>query len=111
MDLKNVEYVFTITGGGWTTQHDLYAITKDRKVLHTEKFDDLEAASPEYLFDLEEDLDFEEHGNNVGFDAPDLTMYKVKEGKLKKLYAVGMYHNSPAVDMIVKLHYFYLHRH
>lgn len=106
---QNLNYVFTITGGGWSTYRDLYAITNDRKVLYTDKFDDIETAEPQYLFGLEDDLDFETHSNNRGFDAPECTMYKVINGKLKRLYSVGMYNNVPAVDVINRLHYYFCH--
>ena len=34
IDLNYVAYVFTITGGGWGSYHELYIITNDRKVLY-----------------------------------------------------------------------------
>lgn len=36
-------------------------------------------SKPVFLFDLEEELDFEVHGNPVGFDAPDCSMFKVQD--------------------------------
>lgn len=107
MNLQNINYVFIITGGGWSSCHKLYAVTKDRKILFTDKFDDIETAEPKYLFDLEDDLDFEAHDNSIGFDAPECTMYKITNGKLKRLYSVGMYNNTPAVDTVCRLHYLF----
>lgn len=107
MNLQNINYVFTITGGGWSSCHKLYAVTKDRKILFTDKFDDIETAEPKYLFDLDDDLDFEAHDNSIGFDAPECTMYKTTNGKLKRLYSVGMYNNTPAVDTVCRLHYLF----
>lgn len=103
MDTLNVKYVFTITGGGWTRQHDLYVITNDNSVLYTSNFDDsnLEAAQPGFVLRLDEKLNFKRHTIKVGFDAPVCTMYSVKRGKLKKLYEVGMYNNTPAVDTVL----------
>lgn len=100
IDLNYVAYVFTITGGGWGSYHELYIITNDRKVLYSDM-----QSKPVFLFDLEEELDFEDHGNTVGFDAPDCSMFKVQDNKqLRELYCVGMYDNTPAVDRIEHLH-------
>ena len=107
MSLQNISYIFTITGGGWETYHELYAITTDKKVLYADRL----GVEPEHLFDLETELDFETHDSKVGFDAPSCTMFKVVDGlfgkhkRLKKLYSVGMYKNTPAVDTICHLHY------
>lgn len=105
IDLNYVAYVFTITGGGWGSYHELYIITNDRKVLYSDM-----QSKPVFLFDLEEELDFEAHGNTVGFDAPDCSMFKVQDSirgnckQLRELYCVGMYDNTPAVDRIEHLH-------
>lgn len=104
MDLHDVKYVFTILGCAWGPVRHLYAITKDNDVLHTEYFTSVKDAHPEFIFKLKKDLDFTEHYNNYGFDAPDCTMYQVINGELHKLYQVGMYDNTPAVDVILKLH-------
>lgn len=105
IDLNHVAYVFTITGGGWVPYHQLYILTNDRKVLYSDM-----QSNPMFLFDLEEGLDFEIHGNSVGFDAPDCSMFKVRDSimghskQLRELYCVGMYDNTPAVDQICQLH-------
>ena len=110
MNLSTAKYVFTITGGGFTPAYELYVITKDKHVCYLNdpqilKKDITELdKEPEYLFDLPEMLDFTKHGNNVGFAAPDCTMYKVKNDKLRPLYCVGMYRNTPAVDTIIEMH-------
>lgn len=105
IDLNHVAYAFTITGGGWSQYHELYIITNDRKVLHSDM-----QSLPVFLFNLEGEFDFEVHGNNVGFDAPECSMFKVKENilghnkLLRELYCVGMYGNTPAVDRVRQLH-------
>lgn len=45
-------------------------------------------------------LDFVNHGTNVGFDMPTITMYRYEDGKYKKLWSEGDYRNSEAVDTI-----------
>lgn len=100
IDLNYVAYVFTITGGGWGSYRELYIITNDRKVLYSDM-----QSKPVFLFDLEEELDFEDHGNTVGFDAPDCSMFKVQDsilGNCKQLRE--LYDNTPAVDRIEHLH-------
>lgn len=107
MEINNIKYLFTITGGGWTSSHKLYVITSDNSVYYTENFseDNILSIEPEFLFKLNENLDFEEYDYNVGFDAPECSMYKMENGELKHLYTVGMYGNTPAVDKILKLKY------
>lgn len=103
IDLNYVAY----TGGGWYSYHELYIITDNRKVLYSDM-----QSKPVFLFDLEEELDFEAHGNTVGFDAPDCSMFKVQDSilgnckQLRELYCVGMYDNTPAVDRIEQLHFY-----
>lgn len=106
MDFQNIKYIFLIIGGGWSFCHSLYAITNDNSVLYTDKFDTIETAQPEFVFKLDEELDFSKHTNNVGFDAPDCIMFRVDNGKLYEMYHVGMYRNTPAVDEVMKMHYF-----
>lgn len=108
--INNIIYVFTITGGGWSKSHDLYVISSDDgvgyDVYFTKNFNinDILSAEPEYLFTVSDvNLDFEEHGHNVGFDNAICTMYKMmKNGELKHIYTVGMYNNTPTVDIIRK---------
>lgn len=108
--INNITYVFTITGGGWSKSHDLYVIASDDgvgyDVYFTKNFNanDILSAEPEYLFKISDvHLDFEEHGHNVGFDKAICTMYKLlKNGELKHIYTIGMYNNTPAVDIIRK---------
>lgn len=54
MDIENVKYLFTITGGGWSYAHNLFVITKDDKIFHTEEFDDVNIldCTPDYMCDL-----------------------------------------------------------
>lgn len=107
MEINNIKYLFTITGGGWTSSHKLYVITPDNSVYYTEKFteNNILSIEPEFLFKLNENLDFEQHKCSIGFDASECSMYKVENGELKHLYTVGMYDNTPAVDRILKLKY------
>lgn len=104
-DFQNVKYIFVITGGGWEYYHDLYVVMKDNSVLYTDEFDTIETAQPEFIFKLDKKLDFEEHTDNIGCDAPDCTMYHVNNGQLQKLYCVGMYDNTPAVSEVLKMKY------
>lgn len=103
MDLKKFKYVYTEIGGGWAYSYVLYAISNDNGLYKTCKFDveHLEDASVEFVCDIPGGLNFEEHGNNVGLDAADCTMYRVQDGKLVKLYTVGMYGNIPAVEVVI----------
>ena len=111
IDLSNVDYVFTITAGDFITVHKLYVVTKDRKVLFTDNIEVLKGIkavpneSLEYLFDLHEELDFVEHGTKVIPGSSICTMYDVVNGELNQLYRVGVYHNTPAVDRILDLHF------
>ena len=41
MKLCEFKYIFTIIGGGWVAEHELYAVTKDGKIYNTNKFDKL----------------------------------------------------------------------
>lgn len=46
------------------------------------------------------DFDFAKYRNNVGFDAPEITMYACNKGKYEKLWSAGDYRNSDVVDAI-----------
>jgi len=108
MNLSNIKYVFTIKGKlfGRTT-NKLYAITEKNEVLHTNTFNKLEDAEPKFLFQLNEDLDYEKHSNHIGSDkASECTMYKVCQGQVIELYKVKMNRNTPAVDRVLELVYF-----
>lgn len=104
MVLSDFKYLFTVTGGGWTFVHEFWGISKDNRVFFSPKVDSLDVNNLEYKFTLDEDLDFEKHNDNVGFDAPTCTMYKVDSDKTEFLYSVGMYSNTPAVDMVRAIH-------
>lgn len=54
LNIEDVKYLFTDIGGGWCYISDLYIITKDDKVYHTDKFSegDLLNCYPEYICDL-----------------------------------------------------------
>lgn len=110
IDLSNIDYVFTVTGG-FINEHKLYAVTKDKKILFTDSVDVLDSVeavsneSLEYLFDLQEDLDFIEHDTQVIPCTSICTMYQVTDGELNQLYRVGMYKNTPAVDRVLDLHF------
>ena len=45
-------------------------------------------------------LDFENHGTNVGFDGDDIFMYKKIDDEWHRIWHVGDYHNSDAVDLV-----------
>lgn len=40
VSLKDIAYVFTVIGGGWGYNYDLYLITKDDKLYHTKNFNE-----------------------------------------------------------------------
>lgn len=81
-----------------------YVIASDNSVYYTKDFDDdnLENAKLEFIFKLDEELDFEKHRNDTGCDAPDITMYKAEDGMLKVLYCVGNYNNVPSYTQIMR---------
>lgn len=106
----NIKYMFTVIGGGWTRVSRAYFIADDRvyflnkfspddlKMLENH-FDDITATLASVNFDTT-GLDFVNHGTNVGFDMPTITMYRYEDGKYKKLWSEGDYRNSEAVDTI-----------
>ena len=70
----------------------------DLKMLENH-FDDITDTLASLNFDTT-GLDFVNHGTNVGFDMPTITMYRYEDGKYKKLWSEGDYRNSEAVDTI-----------
>lgn len=104
MVLSDFKYLFTIIGGGWTFVHEFWGISKDNRVFFSTNVKSLDVSTLEYKFTLNGDLDFELHNNNVGFDAPTCSMYKVHEGETSLLYSVGMYNNTPAVDIVKSIY-------
>lgn len=62
-------------------------------------FDDITATLASVNFNTT-GLDFVNHGTNVGFDMPTITIYRYEDGKYKKLWSEGDYQNSEAVDTI-----------
>lgn len=106
----NIKYMFTVIGGGWTRVSRAYFITDDRVYflnkfspadlkMFESHFDDITATLASVNFDTT-GLDFVNHGTNVGFDMPTITMYQYEDGKYKKLWSEGDYQNSEAVDTI-----------
>lgn len=78
MDIENIKYLFTNIGGGWVYIHDLFIITKDDKIYHTEKFDDddLLGCEPEYVCDLyPKDLENCWISTSVAFDGTEINKY------------------------------------
>lgn len=100
MNLSDFKYLFTVTGGGWTEVREFWGIFKDNRVFLSPNVDSLNVNNLEYKFSLDEELDFEEHNTNVGFDAPICTMYKVVGNDVELLYSIGMYNNTPAVSKV-----------
>ena len=103
----DIKVVFTQTGGGWGCCHDLFVVTKGGDVYYS---DDLDADILNLPFDftIPEDklagLDFEKITNAFGFDHPEVTMYKVVDGKLKELYRVDSC-RTPAVETLGELRF------
>lgn len=91
----NIKYMFTVIGGGWTRVSRAYFIADDRvyflnkfspddlRMLENH-FDDITATLASVNFDTT-GLDFVNHGTNVGFDMPTITMYRYEDGKYKKI--------------------------
>ena len=104
MVLSDFKYLFTIIGEGWTFVHEFWGISKDNRVFFSTNVKSLDVSTLEYKFTLNGDLDFELHSNNVGFDAPTCSMYKVHEGETNLIYSVGMYNNTPAVDIVKSIY-------
>lgn len=104
---QQIKYMFTLTGGGWGQVSKAYFVTDD-KIYFADNFSEDEFMengiqsvkfTKVVVFDST-DLDFAKHGNNVGFDAPEITMYACNKGKYEKLWSVGDYRNSDVVDVI-----------
>ena len=104
MNLSDFKYLFTIIGGGWGDVHEFWGISEDNRVFFSPNIKSLDVSDLEYKFTLNGDLDFELHSNNVGFDAPVCTMYKVHEDDISLIYSVGMYDNTPAVDIVKSIY-------
>ena len=107
MNLTNIRYIFTLKDEVMLHNH-LYAITVDNDVLHAKKYSKIEDAEPEFLFKLNESLDFEKHHTKVSpHRTSKCTMYKVCSENLTELYTVDMYqHNTPAVDKVLSMKIF-----
>lgn len=109
----NIKYMFTVIGGGWTRVSRAYFIADDRVYflnkfspadlkMFEKHFDNITATLASVNFDTT-GLDFVNHGTNVGFDMPTITMYRYEDGKFKKLWSEGDYRNSEAVDTIQRI--------
>ena len=105
--VPNIKYMFTVVGGGWTHESRAYFIADDRVYrlgnfspeILKKKFEEITSTLASVNFDAT-GLDFENHGTSVGMDAPEITMYRYENGEYKKLWSVGDYRNSEAVDTI-----------
>lgn len=104
---QQIKYMFTLTGGGWVQVSKAYFVTDD-KIYFADNFSEDEFMengiqsvkfTKVVVFDST-DFDFAKHGNNVGFDAPEITMYACNKGKYEKLWSAGDYRNSDVVDAI-----------
>ncbi len=103
----DIKVVFTQTGGGWGTYHDLFMVAKNGDVYYS---DDLNAdiLNLPYDFTIPEDkldeLDFEKIDDAFGCDYPVVTMYKVVDGELKELYREDSC-RTPAVETLSELRF------
>lgn len=54
LNINDVAYAFTVIGGGWGYNHELFVIMTDNTVYETTKFDDKDIlyCEPEYKFNL-----------------------------------------------------------
>ena len=108
MKLCEFKYIFTIIGGGWVSEHELYAVTKDGKIYNTNKFDKL-------CLSTDLDLTFKGIIPNVScvlkdikphivMDAPYLELYEVKNENIEKIYE-GWFHSPDNPDFISDVRY------
>lgn len=106
MNISDFKYAFTIIGGGWGYIHDIYLISEN-KVYYKRDFscEEVEKNINSMTFTCIADLDttkmnFETHGDTIGCDAPDITMYRLEDGTHKPIWSVGDYDNSEAVHCV-----------
>lgn len=131
--LDDMEYAFTVKGGGWGYIHKLFIIYKDGTVIMARKFDDSNILdyTEDFRFNyknsrVDEDNvaisicngkktylssilngkepNFEEH-SNVHFvcDAPTYTMYKITNGTVRELFSTEDVDSCKAMDYIETL--------
>lgn len=131
--LDDMEYAFTVKGGGWGYIHKLFIIYKDGTVIMAREFDDSNILdyTEDFRFNyknskVDEDNvvisicngkkiylssilngkepNFEEH-SNVHFvcDAPTYTMYKITNGTVRELFSTEDVDSCKAMDYIETL--------
>ena len=131
--LDDMEYAFTVKGGGWGYIHKLFIIYKDGTVIMAREFDDSNILdyTEDFRFNyknsrVDEDNvaisicngkktylssilngkepNFEEH-SNVHFvcDAPTYTMYKIINGTVRELFSAENVDSCKAMDYIETL--------
>lgn len=131
--LDDIEYAFTVKGGGWSYIHELFVICKDGTVARAREFDDSNILNyvEDFRFNYKntgvdedttaisicngkktylssilkgEEPNFEKHSKgHFVFDAPTYTMYKVKNGVVKKLFSTEDVNSCKAMNYIETL--------
>ena len=130
----DIEYAFTVKGGGWGYNHKLFIICKDGTVIMAREFDDsnildyIEAFRFNYKNSwVDEDTvaisicngkknylssilngqapNFEKHSKgHFIFDAPTYTMYKIINGTVNKLFSTEDVNSCKAMNYIETLY-------
>lgn len=131
--LDDIEYAFTVKGGGWSYIHELFVICKDGTVVMAREFDDsnILAYTEAFRFNyknsgVDEDTtaisicdgkktylssilngkvpNFEKHSmGHFVFDAPTYTMYKVTNGTVEELFSTEDVNSCKAMKYIETL--------
>lgn len=131
--LDDIEYAFTVKGGGWGYIRELFIICKDGTVVQAREFNDSNILNytEDFRFNYKnsgvdegstaisicngkktylssildgKEPNFEEHSKgHFVFDAPTYTMYKVSNGIVKKLFSTEDVHSCKAMNYIETL--------
>lgn len=125
--MAKVDWVITEIGGGWVSAHNMYVISSDGVVAHASVFNssDLSDYTSDFEYKLDSrgvelssgyecfksklykaDLDFTKF-NKIPvfvFDAPEYTLYKVKDNKYHKVWSSHYLDGHPSVSFVVELY-------
>lgn len=130
----DIEYAFTVKGGGWSYSNKLFIIYKDGTVIMAREFNDSNILDFTEAFrfnyknsGVDEDAvaisicngkktylssilngkapNFEKHSNgHFVFDAPSYTMYRVTNGTVKELFSTNDVDSCKAMNYIETLY-------
>lgn len=125
--MAKVEWIITEIGDGWVSSHNMYVIMSDGIVIHASDFNPLDlqryTSDFRYKFDsrdvelpsgyegfksklYKEDLDFTKFDKTpvFVFDAPEYTLYKVKNNKYHKVWSSHYLDGHSSVSFVVELY-------